>query len=339
MTHQPNLPASSARPNSAIAALIALCVAVVSIASPAIFIKFSEREISPYATAFNRFWITALVLGAWNVVRSRRNPAQSEATAPSPYSKAVIGELICAGLFLAADLMLWAYSLTQTTIANATLFANLTPIFTCLGSWLVWGRRVDGRFLLGLTIAVIGIGAIGFSDLQASTGRAGGDLIAILAAISFGIYLLFLERLQTHLDSTTIVLWSSAIAAILSLPVVLLGGGSPFPTTLEGWLMAIALALVCQVLGQGLLVHSLEQLSAEFVALFLLLEPVVAAVGAWAFFAEQLSWLSLITFVIVLAGISLALNSPSAMKHDEVEPESEVLTVDGKILQPSDAAG
>lgn len=341
MTQQTHSPASPAGQPLAITALVALCVSLVSIASAAIFIKFSEREISPYATAFNRFWITSLVLAAWNGIRSFRKPAQPESPKPSPYSKAVIWELICAGLFLSADLMLWAYSLTQTTIANATLFANLTPIFTCLGSWLVWRRRVDGRFLIGLAVAVVGIGVIGINDLQASTGRVEGDCIALLAAISFGVYLLFLERLQTHLDSGTIVLWSSTIAAVLSFPIVLIGGGSLFPTTALGWLMAVALALICQVMGQGLLVHSMEQLSAEFVALFLLLEPVVAAVGAWAFFAEQLSWLSLIAFAIVLAGISLALNSPSAMKHDEVEPSelTEVLTVDGKILQPSDAAG
>jgi hypothetical protein len=66
----------------------------VSIASAAIFIKFSEQEITPYATAFNRFWITAVILGLWSGFKAvRRQQENSETPQSSPYTGAIIGQL------------------------------------------------------------------------------------------------------------------------------------------------------------------------------------------------------------------------------------------------------
>ena len=60
-------PQQPTEPKPMIGAIAALVVALVSISLSAILVKFSELEVGPYATAFNRFWITALILGAWNV--------------------------------------------------------------------------------------------------------------------------------------------------------------------------------------------------------------------------------------------------------------------------------
>ena len=324
---------------SAITSTASLCVALLSIASAAIFIKFSEQEISPYATAFNRFWITTVILATWSGFKAIRSRLVSrEATQPSPdtppspdtnpYTKAVIGQLFLIGLFLAADLILWAWSLTQTSVANATLLANLTPLFSCLGGWLFWRKRFDQQFLLGMGIAIVAIFAIGLGDGQSSVGKLQGDIAALIAAVSFSIYLLVLERLQNQLGVTKIVLWSSAIATLVSLPIVLLDGGQLFPTSWQGWLTVVALAGVCQILGQGMLVHSLDRLSSEFVALFLLLEPVLAGVAAWLCFGEQLSMLNLAAFAVALAGVCLSLSSPSATKNETPQLDLALVQVE-----------
>jgi drug/metabolite transporter (DMT)-like permease len=329
MAHSIQLPERSLAETPRFATIASLCIALVSIASAAIFIKFSEQEISPYATAFNRFWITTVILGLWSGFKAvRRQQENSETPQSSPYTGAMIGQLFLVGLFLAADLILWAWSLTQTNVANATLLANLTPVFSCLGGWLFWGRRFDRQFLLGMVIAIAAIFAIGFNDSQVGSGKFLGDIAALIAALSFSVYLLVLERLQSQLGTTKILFWSSAIATLVSLPIVLIDGGQLFPTSWQGWLTVIALAGVCQILGQGMLVHSLNQLSSEFVALFLLLEPVLAGVGAWALFSEQLGLLNLVAFAITLAGVYLSLSSPSALKDEAVQPSFITLPVE-----------
>ncbi|MEW6496810.1 MAG: DMT family transporter, partial [Cyanobacteriota bacterium] len=205
MAHPIQLPERSLGSTPTLATIASLCLALLSIASAAIFIKFSEQEISPYATAFNRFWITTVILGLWSgVIAVRRQQEDSEMPQSSPYTGAMIGQLFLVGLFLAADLILWAWSLTQTSVANATLLANLTPVFSCLGGWLVCRRRFDQQFLLGMVIAIAAIFAIGLNDCQIASGKFLGDIAALMAALCFSVYLSVLERLQSQLGATKI---------------------------------------------------------------------------------------------------------------------------------------
>lgn len=301
-------------------AFAALIFALLAMASSAILIKFIEAEITPVATAFHRFWITTVVLVLWNgFSRLRRLVAgDNPIIAKKSYPGWVWGFLVAAGLFFGGNLILWAWSLTQTSVANSTLLANLTPLFTTLGAWLIWGKRFDSRFLVGMSIAMAGAIAIGLEDFSYTISKIQGDIAATLAALLFALYLLVLEKLQTELDATTIVFWSSAIATLLTLPLILISPDHILPTTWQGWLVVIALAVICQILGQGLMVYSLNVLSSGFIALFLLLEPVLAAIGAGAFFSETLGLGNWLAFAVVLVGMYLALSSPSAIS-DQIE--------------------
>lgn len=288
-------------------AIVALLIATAAIAFSAILVRYSETEISSYATVFNRLWITALVLGIWNgfkVLQSHLNSSPSPSFSLPSLPLAV--QLFAAGTCLAADLILWAWALTQTSVASASLLSNLTPIFACLFGWLTWQKRFDAQFLTGVAIAMGGTVVLGLEDGHGDSFRLHGDIAALLAALCFSIYLLILEQLESQLPLTMIVLWSSAIAAGLTLPFALLSPEPLLPISWQGWMAIVALALICQILGQGLLVYSLNQLSAEFVAIVLLLEFVLAALGAWVIFAEKLSVLSCTAFVVILLGICLA---------------------------------
>ena len=108
--------------------------------------------------------------------------------------------------------------------------------------------------------------------------------------------------------------WRCAIGAGLLLPLVKLTEVQLFPVSWQGWLAVIALAVVCQIVGQGLLISSLKHFSSGFIAVFLLLEPVLTAIFAWLVFAESLDLLNWIAFVLVLGGIYLAKSSSAATK-------------------------
>jgi drug/metabolite transporter (DMT)-like permease len=167
-------------------------------------------------------------------------------------------------------------------------------------------KSFQKKLLLGMAIAIGGMGLIGLNDLQVGALKLQGDAIALLAAISFSIYLLMLERLQNRLSTTLIVFWCSAIAALLTFPIVALTHGPWFPTSWQGWSSIVSLAFFCQILGQALLVFSLNHLPAEFVAIFLLFDPILAALGGWICFAETLNGLTLFAFAVVSLGIYLA---------------------------------
>jgi drug/metabolite transporter (DMT)-like permease len=299
----------------------ALAVALVSVALSAIFVKFSEAEINPYATAFNRFWMTTVILGlslGFKALRSRWRSAESIALEPTEpeYTPLVIGQLVLAGCFLAADFGLWATAMTQTSIATSTLLSNLTPLFTSLAAWLIWGKKFDRRFLVGMIVAVGFTLVIGLSDLQGGAGQEAGDAIALLGAAAYAGYLLMIERLRHIVPVVMILLWTSAVAAVVTFPIACWTMGAIFPVTWPGWLAVLSLAVICQVIGQGLLAYSLDKLSSGFIAIVLLLDPVLAAFGGWVWFAESITWVNGLCFLGVLVGVAIATSSKSAIQVD-----------------------
>ncbi|WP_406854482.1 DMT family transporter [Alsobacter sp. KACC 23698] len=99
----------------------------------------------------------------------------------------------------------------------------------------------------------------------------------------------------------------STTAAIPALFVfALLREGPLLPATARGWLVVVALGVVCHVAGQGLIARSLAALPATFSSMVLLVQPVAAALLAWLFFAEALTLLQAVGMLTVLSGIVLA---------------------------------
>ncbi|MGB3266421.1 MAG: DMT family transporter [Microcoleus sp.] len=291
-----------------------LSAALLAVSLAAIFIRLSEREISPNATVFNRLWIATAVFGLWNGAKeARRRMSGAEVDeGRSGYTLRDVMLLTAVGVVSSASLGFWAWSLSQTNVANSTVLRNLTPLFTTLGGWLLLGRRFDSRFLLGLVVALSGGIAIGIDDLQTAGDNFAGDIAAMLSAMFYAANLLIAEHLRTKFPATIILMWRCFIGSILVLPLVLLAGDRVFPYSWQGWLAVIALAVICQAFGQGLLIHSLGSLSSGFVAIFLLLEPVITAIIAGMLFSESLSLFNWFAFSVVLAGIYLAKSSSSA---------------------------
>lgn len=289
-----------------------LVIALISLSFTAIFIKISTTQISPNATIFHRLWIATLVLGVWEVIDSLR--PQSQADQPSRETRLglkqlnnkQLGLIFLVAFTSTASVVCWAWSLTQTNVANSTILRNFTPIFTSLGSWLFLKIKFERQFIVGMAIALFGIMAIGWSDLQVGGDHLWGDTLAISSAFLYAVYLLIVERLQTVIDTRTILMWRCAIGAALIAPLVIFSQETMIPPTREGWIILILLAVVCQLIGQGLLIVSLKQFSSGLIAVLLLLQPGLTALLAWGFFEEQVSLVGAIAFLFVIIGIYLA---------------------------------
>ena len=68
----------------------------------------------------------------------------------------------------------------------------------------------------------------------------------------------------------------------------------------------LALALVSQILGQGLLAYCLGKANACLSSLITLSQPVVAALYAWVIFNESFNLQTIIAILITLTGVYLA---------------------------------
>ncbi|MEM8637674.1 MAG: DMT family transporter [Cyanobacteria bacterium P01_G01_bin.54] len=305
-------------------AIATLCIALMAVSFAPIFIRFSETNIGPNATVLNRMLVFFLVFGLGRGLRAlwmqwRRSktptPETSAADAPLPITRNQWLLLGSVGLVSATTLGLWAISLEYTTVAKSMLLNNLTPVFASTGSWLFLGKRFDTRFIAGMAIAVAGAILLGLEDLQGGAADSLlGDGYALLSAVFLGAYFLLVEQLRSRFGAVTILLCRCAIGSALLIPFVWLTEGTLFPSSWVGLLAVLGLGIISEGLGQNLLADCMCKFSSSFIALFLLLEPIVSALLSWLIFAEGLSPITGVGFVIILGGIYLAKSSNSAVQ-------------------------
>lgn len=287
-----------------------LLLAVIALAFSPIFTKLSEIEISPTATIFNRLWLATIILSCWQLFKNPANfiGIESQENKPPNYKQEFL--LIIASLCATISALLWAISLTHTSVASSTVLRSLTPLFITLGAWLIFKQQFNYQFILGMLLAIVGGVTISWDDLQIGTTYLVGDGIALLSAALHGMNILIVGYLRDRGCATTKVLfWRCAAGALIILPLAYLTDSRLFPVSAQGWITVIALAVVCQTFGQGLLVYSLKKFSPSFVGIFTLLKPIITAFLAWIIFAEHLSLASGIAVILILMGISFAKSS------------------------------
>lgn len=290
---------------SILSALV-LGFALFALASGSIFMKIATQEMSANQVAFSRVLIAAIVFGGWNSIKAITH--QEQPTGEMGWRE--VGLLTGAGASFACFIVLLAWSLAHTQVANATLLTHMMPIFTTLGGWLFLGQRFSRQFWIGLVIALCGAIAIGASDLNLDSDTIWGDVAALGSAVFIAIELLIVEQLRSRLATPIIAMSESAIASLLLLPLVLWNGAGILPPSIESGLAVLAAALITQVTGHGLLTHSLKQFSAGLVSVALLAVPIIAAGLAMGLFGQMIQWGNAIAFLVVLAGIYLTVTAP-----------------------------
>lgn len=277
-------------------ALIALLVGGVAIGGSPIFVRLSE--VGPMATAF---WRVALALLPFLLISQVTKQGDERPAGPRDYLF-----LLLPGMFLAADLAAWHLSLHMTSVANATLLANLAPVFVTLGSWLFFRTRITPGFLAGLGLALIGVLVLKGGPSALGGGQLAGDATAIVAAFFYACYMLSLGHVRSRFSTLRIMVWTTLSAAICILPVAFFFEGGMMPVTLFGWAMLAGLAFISHVGGQGLVTYALAYLPTAFSSLTLLLQPVVAAILAWILLSEPVGAMQAVGGAIVLFGILVA---------------------------------
>ncbi len=280
-------------------ALIALVAGALAIALAPIFVRLSEA--GPVATAFYRVLFSLPVLTLW---MWREKEVDEPYRKPSSFRD--YWHLSIAGFFFAGDLAVWHWSIKLTTVANSTLLANFAPIFVALAGFLFFKERFSKIFLSGLALAILGACALMGDSLVYNEERIGGDILGVITAMFYAGYILSVARLRSRFSTATIMTWSGVITAATLLPVALLSGESLEITSLYGWSVVAALAIISHAGGQSLIAYALAHLPASFSSIGLLVQPAAAAVIAWGLFNEALGPLQAFGGVIILIGIYLA---------------------------------
>lgn len=263
-----------------------------------IFVKWSM--LSSSAIAFYRMFFAIPFLFIFNYAANKKFSFKVN-------NKSTILYTAFASLAFTTDLTLWHFSMTITSVSNATIIVNSAPIFVAILSFIIFKEKLSKGFLLSFLITYIGIiGLIYFSN-NYNNGKFLGDLLCLVAAFFYGVYLLIIAKLGKE-KSLNIIFYTTFFCCIFSIIPMIIEGGNIFPASSFEWINLILLAFLCQFGGQYFITHAIGKISASSGSIGLLMQPITATILAVLIFTDQekLNAIQVIFVLVAMFGIYLA---------------------------------
>lgn len=258
------------------------------------FVRLATHEIGPVAAGFWRLLLAVPVLAglaAWNGERLwGMRPV-------------VLAAVAGAGVFFGLDLASWHIGIGMTRLANATLFGNSGSLIVMAWGLFALHRAPRGREWMAFALAILGSGILLGRSLEIGRATLLGDLFCLTAGLLYAGYILLLQKPRASLGSWGLVTWASLSGAVVMLVVALMLGERIVPQT---WWPLVALALLSQVTGQGLLIYALRHFTPLVFGLALLTQPAIAVLLGWMAYGETLGLLDFAGMAMVAAGLALA---------------------------------
>jgi drug/metabolite transporter (DMT)-like permease len=186
--------------------------------------------------------------------------------------------LIAAAIANAATMLLFVCANKTTTAANAILLQYISPVLTVPIGAILLKERVRVEHVVALPLVAAGMLIMFFDELGG--GKLFGNLLAILSAVTFSFYLVFMRMQKdgSPLESILLSHWLTAlICCITSLFL-------PMPhVTLKSLAAILVLGMVQIGVAAFLLSFAIKRISAVQANLIAVIEPVFNPV--WVFFA------------------------------------------------------
>ena len=298
--------------------MAAATAGAVCISSSAVLMKLASTA-SPSIVAFGRCAFALPLLGAL-ALRERRRGGSGTALPPMPSRSRWLARL--AGVFLAADLILWSHTIALIGAGLGTVVGNLEVLIISLLAWLVLGERPSRSLVLASPVMLAGLVLVGgLADVGGSraygTDPALGVVYGVGVAVLYAVYILMLRQATSSAGAGATVPGAGAAVAgplfeataggvvgsvLLGLVLGDLRLGPPWPAL--GWILL--LALTSQVVGWLLITVSMPRLAAGTIGALLLIQPAGSVALSYVILSERPSLLQLGGVALILTGVVVA---------------------------------
>jgi drug/metabolite transporter (DMT)-like permease len=249
-------------------------IGVVAVSFSAIFIRLTDTP--PLVTAFYRQVFCAVLIFPF-VGRD------SESVLP-PKDYLL---LVVSGFFLAVHFATWITGLFFTSVARATLFVDLQPVWAALLGFLFLKERLSGLEIIGVLLVTLGgITTIG-GKWSEPLAAMKGDLLALTGGVAGACYLLIGRKVRNKISWVRYIYSVYYLSGIwLLLFHLLFFRNFPFPLEADiPWI--VLMAIVPGILGHGLFNLAIRSLKTYVVNAAFLGEPILATLFAYFLFHEQ----------------------------------------------------
>jgi drug/metabolite transporter (DMT)-like permease len=205
--------------------------------------------------------------------------------------------------------MVFVGSVVNTDVGVAALLLASSPAFIALLSRFAGLGQITPRVALGIALSLAGVALIAFTSRVSLDGSSSleGNLLAVLAAILWAVYVVLQARFVSDVEDTTVAALTLAGGAI---PLVIFG----FPALLSTHWLALPIPVWGAIVFGGVISLALASvfwyrgvriLGATRTGVYLHFEPVFALIAAWIWLGEHPTPMQGVGAVTILAGVTL----------------------------------
>lgn len=208
------------------------------------------------------------------------------------------------------------YFLTENTALGITQASNVSfiictaPLLTTVLSLLFYkGEKATKGLIAGSLLALAGVGLVVFNGSVVLKLSPVGDLLTLLAALSWAFYSLIIKKMAGRYPTVFITRKVFFYGVLTIMPIFLFRPLHPdFDTLLQPAVLfnllflSVLASLVCYVLWNVVL----KQLGAVQASNYIYLNPLFTLVGSAALLNERFTAMSLTGAALILSGVYLA---------------------------------
>lgn len=277
-----------------IKARIALAGGVFALTLSPLFFRWADAP--GIVTSFYRMAITSLILGVlFFLTKSSHQPWQW---------KHLIFPIL-GGTASALDHGFWGTSIHLTSVANATLLNNVSPLWVALIAWLFLRETLGKTFWAGLVAVMAGATLVLGSTFVSKPEFLLGDFLALVSSVFYALFFLATSKGRKSLSTIQYLLIMTMTAAFW-----LLIGTKLYQYPLTGYspqtnLTFLFAAVISQFGAYFLISYSLGKLSASVVTPTMVAQPVLTALLAIPIEKETLLAAQAFGGLVTLLGIYL----------------------------------
>ena len=223
-------------------------------------------------------------------------------------------KLVLSGAFIGINWILLFESYSYTTVATATLCYYMAPVFVIIASPLLLSERVGKVRWACVLAALFGMVLVSEPWTASESGGLVGIALALLAALFYAAVTVTNKKMGeiSALDRTVVQLF---VASLVITPYTFIAENvSPESFTGTAVLLLVALGILHTGVAYVFYFGSIKDLSANTVAIFGYLDPIVAVLLSAIVLQEKITPVGAIGAVIVLVATLLSELLPSLLE-------------------------
>jgi drug/metabolite transporter, DME family len=267
-------------------------------------------DLSAEALVFYRLMLAALTVAAAAALAGRLDVLR----APE-----MRGRLALLGVILGAHWLFFFATIKLSSVAVAVLTTYTAPLLLAAVAPLVLPERRSRVVLLALLPAGLGLALIALAGEGGTHARPLAIAAGLSAAATYAGAVITAKQLTVRLQVPAIQFWNYTVAAVATAPFLLLGGRVVPEGAEIGYVLL--LGIVFTALSGLCFVWLLRKVTTQAISTLGYLEPVSAALLAWAILGQELGWAVVVGGALIIgAGLLVILYEPAETPHFEAPP-------------------